>query len=192
MKSHILTGTALYLLALCPTAARCEEIVKTTVCEVVANPPAFDHRLIELTGYASEEMEHFALSTESCRFTKDNMTRIWLDYGGRRKSGAKYCCGASTERTRESDLVVEGVRTSLVDDDKFQAFDAHVYPTGAVKATLIGRYFAGTRQDGPHGLGLPLWGGYGHFGMFTLLVIQQVVSVEVHNKDSGRPVKGDP
>ena len=60
MKSHVPAVVALLCLALDPNVAQCEEIVKTTVCQVVANPPAFDHKLIELTGYASEEMERFA------------------------------------------------------------------------------------------------------------------------------------
>jgi hypothetical protein len=123
-------------------------------------------------------MEQFALSTQGCRVTKDNMTGIWLEYGGRRQSGAKYCCGKSTDRTRANDLVVDGVTTILIEGDKFRAFDARVFPTGTVRARLVGRFFAGTRQDAPHGLGLHLWGGYGHFGMYTLLVIQRVVSVE--------------
>lgn len=164
------------------TSAQCEEIVKTDVCQVVANPSAFDHKLVELTGYASEGMEEFVLSTRGCRKTKDNMTGIWLEYGGRRKSGTKYCCGATTDRRRASDLVVEGIRTSLVDDANLEAFDALVYPVGEAKVRLVGRYFAGRRQDGPGGLGLPLWGGYGHFGMFSLLVIQRVVCVEARKK----------
>ena len=69
MKLYVLTGIALYCLVLCPTEARCEDIVKTTVCEVVANPPAFDHKLIELTGYATEGMENFSLSTKDCLCT---------------------------------------------------------------------------------------------------------------------------
>ena len=192
MKSYVLTGIALYCLALFPTEARGEDIVKTTVCEVVANPPAFDHKLIELTGYATEGMENFSLSTKDCRIDKDNWTGIWLEYGGKRKSGAKYCCGVSMERTRVSDLTIEGVRTSLVNDARFRAFDARVYPTGEVKARLIGRYFAGTRQNLPARPELYFWGGYGHFGMGTLLVIQRVVSVEPRDKAGGSPVvKGD-
>jgi hypothetical protein len=172
-------------LAVDPIRAHGEEIMKTTVCQIVANPPAFDHKLIELTVYASEEMEHFALSTQGCRVTKDNMTGIWLEYGGRRKSGAKYCCGVSTDRTRANDLVVDGITTTLTDDDNFRAFDASVYPAGAAEARIVGRFFSGTRQDAPHGLGLHLWGGYGHFGMYTLLVIQRVVSVKARGKISG-------
>jgi hypothetical protein len=96
------------------------------------------------------------------------------------------------ERTRASDLIVEGIRTSLVNDHNFRAFDARVYPSGEVKARLIGRYFAGTRQDSPARPGVYLWGGYGHFGMCTLLVIQRVVSVETHDKTDDSPEKGDP
>lgn len=192
MKSYVLAGIALYFLALCPMEAHCEEIVKTTVCEVLANPPAFNHKLIELTGDATEGMENFSLTSQGCPIDKNNWSSIWLEYGGRRGSGAKYCCSVISGRTRASDLIVEGVRTSLVNDRKFRALDARVYPVGAVKVTLIGRYFAGTRDDSPARPGVYLWGGYGHFGMATLLVIQQVVTIYAHDKTDDYPAKGDP
>ena len=192
MKPYVPASLALYFLALSPTVARCEEIVKTTVCEVLANPPAFNHKLIELTGDATEGMENFSLTSKDYRIDKDNWTGIWLEYGGRRRSGAKYCCGVTMERTRASDLIIEGVRTSLVNDHNFRAFDARVYPSGEVRARLIGRYFAGTRQDSPARPGVYLWGGYGHFGMATLLVIQQVVSIEPRDKTDDSSAKGDP
>jgi hypothetical protein len=63
---------------------------------------------------------------------------------------------------------------------------ALVYPAGEAKARLVGRFFAGTRRDSPNGLGWYLWGGYGHFGMCTLLVVQQVVSVEARQKPANQ------
>lgn len=192
MKSYVLTGIALYCLALCPMEAHCEEILKTTVCEVLDNPPAFNHKLIELTGVVAEGMENFSLTSPGCPTDKNNWSGIWLEYGGRRRSGAKYCCGVTMERTRAHDLVIEGIRTTLVNDRKFRAFDARVYPLGEVKVRLIGRYFAGTRDDSPAHPGVYLWGGYGHFGMATLLVIQQVVTVYAHDKADDSPAKDAP
>jgi hypothetical protein len=187
MRSQFLTAGVLGYLALNPIGAHSEEIVQTTVCQVVANPPAFDHRLIELTGEASEGFENFSLSNKVCRRRKNNLTSIWLEYGGRRKSGAKYCCGVSTDRTRMSSLVIDGVITSLVDDENFRAFDARVYPVGEARARIIGRFFAGQRQDAPAGTGAFLWGGYGHFGMSTLLVIQRIVSIEPGARSTPHP-----
>jgi hypothetical protein len=181
-KPRSIALITLCILAAGSMRAHCEEVVKTTICQVIADPPAFNHKLIELSGYASEGMEQFSLSTRGCHVPKDNLTGIWLEYGGRLKSGAKYCCGVSTARTRPNDLVIDGMTTAVIEDDNFRAFDAQVYPTGTAKVTLVGRFFAGTRQDSAPGLGMHLWGGYGHFGMFTLLVIQQVVSVSVPPK----------
>jgi hypothetical protein len=48
-----------------------------------------------------------------------------------------------------------------------------------IRATLVGRFFAGKRveffKDEP-------WGGYGHMGCCTLLAIQQVVSADTQNR----------
>jgi hypothetical protein len=52
--SRLIALIVLCLLALQPVRAHGEEIVKTTICQVIASPPAFDHKLIELSGYASE------------------------------------------------------------------------------------------------------------------------------------------
>jgi hypothetical protein len=125
-------------------------------------------------------MENFSLSTRSCHQGKGNFTGIWLEYGGRVRSGAKFCCGVSMERVRSEDLVIEGIATSIVEDDLFRSFDKQVHPNGHARATFIGRYFAGQRNDrrllnDPNSY---LWGGFGHMGMYSLLVIQQVVWVE--------------
>jgi hypothetical protein len=136
-----------------------EEIVQTTVCEVTADPANFNHKLIELTGTASEDMEKFTLSDVKCHHDKNNYTGIWLENGGRKRSGAKYCCNQPLDRERTVSLVVEGVATAIIDDKAFRTFDARVYPRGNTRAKLIGRFFAGTRQDRPNGM--YLWGGYG-------------------------------
>ena len=70
------------------TKSHREEIVKTTVCEVPANPTARTHKLIELTGYASEGMENFSLSAKDCQTDENNWTSIWLEYGARCRSPA--------------------------------------------------------------------------------------------------------
>jgi hypothetical protein len=45
-----------------------------------------------------------------------------------------------------------------------------------VHVTIVGRFFSGDRHQGPNGK--TWWGDYGHFGLSTLLVIQQVLAVE--------------
>jgi len=170
---------ALLIYVLFMPSARSEEVLQATVCEIIADPISFDHKLVEIQGIASQGMENFSLSTKPCH-QKNNFTGIWLEYGGRVRSGAKFCCGVSMERSRPEDLVVDGITTSLIEDDRFREFDNRVHPTGRVRAKLIGRYFAGHRSDrrifkDPDSY---MWGGYGHMGMYSLLVIQQVVEID--------------
>ncbi|MGO8974327.1 MAG: hypothetical protein ACLQNV_12490 [Steroidobacteraceae bacterium] len=174
-------GIAFWLLAyaLFSSSAQSEEVVQATVCQIISDPASFDHKLVEIEGTASQGMENFSLSTKPCH-QKNNFTGIWLEYGGRVRSGAKFCCGVPMERGRPEDLVVDGIATSLIEDDRFRAFDSRIHPNGHVRARLIGRYFAGHRSDrrifnDPDSY---LWGGYGHMGMYSLLVIQQVIRIE--------------
>ncbi len=169
--------------ALLAPAARSEEIVKATVCSVIQNPTAFNHKLIEITGEAAERSEYFSLSDEQCFPDMQNITGIWLEYGGRLRSGATYCCKSTAERTSPSDLVIDGITTSLVDDVRFKRFDSSVYPSGEAQVTLVGRFFTGERQQLPRGK--YFWGGYGHLGMYSLLVIQRVIWVQPGSRNDG-------
>jgi hypothetical protein len=144
---------------------------KVTTCALRADPATYDHKLIDVRGVVSHGLENFTLSDSRC----DHGSRIWLEYGGRVDSDTVYCCGVRTPRTAA--LVVEGLTTTLIDDALFRRFDAQVRTRGEVRfrAHLIGRFFAGVKQNTPKG---EFWGGYGHFGCCSLLVIQQIVSVE--------------
>ncbi len=159
--------------------ARSEEVISTTVCEIIANPAAFNHRLVKLTGTVQEATQQFALSVAPCGAVKvGNWTGIWVEYGGRVRTGAKYCCGnsAATVRDRPSDLRIEGVETSLVENDQFRAYDSRLKAKGHASATLIGRYFSG-EKEWMHGGSEYHWGGFGHLGMWSLLVVQEVTCV---------------
>jgi hypothetical protein len=172
MRSITLPILVLALLVT-PFRAHCEEVLPTTACEIIANPPAFNHRLVKLTGTVYEAMEKFSLSVESCGAQKvGNWTGIWVEYGGRVRTGAKYCC-APMDPDRPTDLEIEGVKTSLVENDRFRAFDSRVKRKGHASATFIGRYFSG-KKDWSHRGTEYLWGGFGHMGMYSLLVIQEV------------------
>jgi hypothetical protein len=60
-----------------------------------------------------------------------------------------------------------------MDDKIFRSFDTLVHPNGRAVVTLVGRYFAGERQENKRGD--YFFGNYGHMGMYSLLVIQQVL-----------------
>jgi hypothetical protein len=146
-------------------------IEKVSTCALRADPAIYNHKLIEVRGVVSHGFENFTLSDSRC----EQGSGVWLEYGGRVNSETEYCCGVKTPRADA--LVVEGITTALTEDARFRRFDAQVRARGNVRfrAHLIGRFFAGVKQNTPKG---EFWGGYGHFGCCSLLVIQQVVSAD--------------
>jgi hypothetical protein len=90
-----------------------------------------------------------------------------------------YCCGVTDETRRAYPLVVEGIATTVLEDATFKRFQRITRSSarryGQAHVTLVGVYFAGQKQVLPGGT---FWGGYGHMGMFSLLVIEQVVTAE--------------
>lgn len=151
-----------------------EQPQEVTLCEVLGNPATFNHKLIKISGVVSRGFEVFTLTDGSCH----NFNTIWLELGGLRGSGVIYCCGDNKiEKTREKPLVVEGIKTQLIEDEMLSRFETltnqrHEY--GDAKVELVGRYFSGKQRTIR---GRTLWMGYGHLGMGSLLVIQQVLSV---------------
>jgi hypothetical protein len=163
--------TSLLVLALgFSSTSRSEEAVAVTACQLLANPPAYNHELVKVTGQVSFAFEDFTLNEDHCR---GRTGPIWVEYGGTVKAGA---VPEGRTRTRKQPLVIEGVTTTLVIDSMFESFDAslHQPPEASANATLVGRYFAGQRSAP----GVNEWSGFGHFGKYTLLVIQQVISSE--------------
>ena len=144
---------------------------KVSLCALQTNPAAYNHKMIDVRAIVSHGLNDFTLSDPQC----EPRSGIWLEYGGQVESETVYCCGVKTPRT--ADLVVEGIATRLIDDALFRRFDARVRVPGDVRfrAHLIGRFFAGLKQHTTKG---DVWGGYGHFGCCSLLVIQQVLAVE--------------
>ena len=92
-------------------------------------------------------------------------------------SGTMYCCGISAARERTETLVVENIPIPMTQDELFRKFDEVIQrqPESTIKATVVGRFFSGTRNENPDGAS---WGGYGHFGCCSLLAIQQIVSID--------------
>lgn len=146
---------------------------KVSLCQVKANPPAYNHKLIEVTGFVSQGFENFTISDPSC----SSGFSIWLEYGGTAASGTMYCCGVTAERKRPKQLVVEDIPIPLVEDELFRTFDKRLQrpPDSTVHATIVGRFFSGEKIELPGGT---IYGNYGHMGCCSLLAIQQVVSVD--------------
>lgn len=160
-----------------PAPAHGEEPVPVTVCQLLADPPHYNHILVEITGDISHGFEDFTLSDGHCDHS--NLTpSVWLEYGGTVGSGTIYACSMGGERKRPSTLVVDGIATYIKEDALFQSFDRIMQhqPRAAARATVIGRYFAGIHQHFPNGL--EQWGGFGHLCLSTLLIVEQVLVVD--------------
>jgi len=164
----------IWCLLFCTTVIKAELPQKITVCQLKLDPAAFNHSLVEVTGFFSKSFENFTLSDPGCSSGSD----VWLEYGGTVSSGTVYCCTPSNDRRRSAPFVVEGIRIPLIADMHFQEFDRSIQNPAhkQLRASVIGRFFSGQKQER---LGHLTWGGFGHFGCCSLLVIQQVLSVGV-------------
>jgi len=161
-----------------------EEPQKVSVCQLKADPAAYNHKLVEVEGFVSHGFEDFELFDPLCPPSAQD---IWLEYGGTQKSDTIYCCGPTAGTSRPKELSVEGISIPLVDDEQFKQFNrelqsVHSGNFGSIaRATLIGRFFAGTKQQ--FGKGPVFWSGFGHMGCCSLLAIQQVQAVAPQDRD---------
>jgi len=150
---------------------------KVTLCQLKNDRAAYNHKLIQVTGFVSHGFEDFTLIDPSCSSRLD----VWLEYGGTTASGTMYCCGVTAERSRPKQLVIENIPVPLVHDERFREFDKLLQrrPDSVAHATIIGRFFSGMQSKYASGV---FWGGYGHMGCCSLLVIEQVVSVDPQDR----------
>ncbi|MET0935810.1 MAG: hypothetical protein ABWX83_07470 [Luteibacter sp.] len=173
------SGTAVHATTTAP--------IRLTACELVSDPGRYDHAMVEVSGRVEHGFEQFDLEVTDCVSRKDIGLGVWLEYGGTRQSQTKYCCVVATGPDRQEPLVVEGITCHLVVDDTFERFHRllHARGAGAVNATVVGRFFAGrkTRINGK-----TFWGGFGHTGMSSLLVIEQVRDVQAAPASPDVPV----
>ena len=155
-----------------------EEPIKVDICQLKNDPAAYNHKLVQVTGFLSHGFEDFTLFDPTC----SSWPPVWLEYGGTAASGTMYCCGVTAARTRPKQLVIEKIPISLVDDEPFREFDKLIQRKYdlVVHATIVGRFFSGEQVKSPDGVS---WGGYGHMGCCSLLAIQQVVSVDPQDRD---------
>ncbi len=163
-----------------------EQPIKVTACQLQSDPPAYNHKLVEVTAFVSHGFEDFTLFDPTC--SDWGSTEVWLEYGGKTRSGTIYCCGVTEDRTRPKEAVIEDIPIPLKEDEWFHKFDELIQDSdrrgrrGAMAhATLVGRYFSG-HPIHFEATGITIWGGYGHLGMHTLLAIQEVKSVSPQDR----------
>ena len=161
-----------------------EEPQEISVCQLKADPAAYNHKLVEVTAFVSHDFEDFTLFDPTCRA----WPAVWLEYGGKAKSDTTYCCGPTAGKSRPEEMKIEDIPIPLVENDLFRQFDKEIQPPfrsgqfgSVVHADLVGRFFSGTKQQ--LGKGEPFWGGYGHMGCCSLLAIQEVKRVSPQDRD---------
>ena len=144
-----------------------------TVCELKNDPARYNHSTVILTGYFSRGFEDSTLSDPSC----ESRQWIWVELGGTRSVDVMYCCGFTPRAYREQELEVEGISLPLIEDAKFDKYNRSLALGKNVKATVVGTFFSGTKEqyskDEP-----AIYGGYGHMGIGSLFVVQEVLSSE--------------
>ena len=165
---------SIMIVLLTVTIAAAEDPLKVTVCQLKNNPPAYNHKLVEVTGFVSHAARNFTVFDPNC----PTWPAIWLEYGGTLNSGTVNCCITPSDRHRPRELAIEDIPIPLTGNQSLEDFDKAIQPPfhpgeqGAVEhATLVGRFFAGQRMADLKG---HYWGGYGTMGCCSLLAIQEV------------------
>ncbi len=152
---------------------------EVTYCELSRDPAAYNHALVRLTAFVTHGFEDFQVTEPDC---PTQHFSVWLMYGGKAESNTVYCCpGEAGRETRSDSLTVEGVQIPLVNGPTFQQFIELLKkePDTSVRSTVVGRFFAGTKETFDTGT---FWRGFGHMGCCSLLVIQRVESFEPHTR----------
>ncbi len=190
------------LLLAAPCAA---QVVETTVCEILANPAAFEGKTVRLRGHVMLQLEDFSI-TEMCP-GKSEAGAIWLEYGYPEPSPTPYCCPGGWDEKGKP--IFSTPRVTLVRDRNFEQLKRYLSarrdgkdnygddcdryrPAAAecrkyeVTATLTGRLFGVIPPD-------QFAGGFGHFGMFPAkLVIRRVEDVSATEIKNGRKPAANP
>jgi hypothetical protein len=149
-----------------------------TLCRLLKDPGAYNQKLVKISAFFSHGFEDSAIYDPTC----DSRFRVWYEYGGKNVTGTMYCCGLTNARTRPKQITVEKIPIPLVVDSKFKQFDDLLQKRGGSvrRATVVGRFFSGTKSKGAQGE--DWWNGYGHMGCCSLLMVQQVLDVDPHDR----------
>jgi len=168
-------GSPVALLSAQPTT---ETPQKVTVCDLLDHRKEWDHKLVQVSGFASHGFEDSGFSDPAC---DSRYGDLWMEYGGTLRAGTMSTV-SNWDRTASQTMKVEGVSIPLTDDAMFHRFDDFLHsqtPSMTVHATVVARFFAGRLEDYPGG---KQWGGYGHMGCCSLFVIEKVLDVDDHRR----------
>ena len=154
-----------------------ESVLNVELCDLMRDRPKYDHKRVQLRALISHGFEDFSLFDPMCEADGP----IWLEYGGSEGSGTIYCCEETLAVRKKESLEIDGIRVDLVEDAQFKALDELIQSESetTVRATLVGRFFAGQKWEGPKET---RWVGYGHMGFYSLLAIERVISVDQRDR----------
>lgn len=162
-----------------PLAYDADKSQDVTYCELSKDPAAYNHKLVRLTAFVTHGFENFQIADPDCHTQGFS---IWVMYGGNVQSGTMYCCpGEPASKKRPQPLIIEGIQIPLVDDVTFKEFTGLLRKEAdtTVRFTAVGMFFSGEKQTVN---GQTRWGGAGHLGCCSLLVVQRVASFEPHRR----------
>jgi hypothetical protein len=176
---HVMRRAAIAFLILSSAltaAARVEKPLAVTVCELVKNPAAYNHKLVEVTAPIDLAFEDFSLGQPGC---EEAYPGVWLMYGGDEPTPTASTWN-DTERKKGTVMRVDGIPIPLRRDaamERLQSkltamrlgrvgdqpcYDCYLY---RVTATLSGVFFAASATANS-------FSGYGHLGCCNLLAIE--------------------
>jgi len=147
----------------------------TNACALSLHPEKYNEGLVSVDGLVTVGANEFMLHDASCG---DQYGKIWLEFGGDVGSPAT---GVTPHQAAGKPRTFEGLELPITKDRDFDAMQKllqSVQKSEAPKmlrATLIGKYFAG--RPTKLGSGETIHGGYGHMGCCSLFVIEEVVKV---------------
>src|SRR6185312_8677155 len=150
---------------------------KVTVCDLLERRKEWNHKLVQVTGFASHGFEDSDFSDPAC---DSRYLGLWIEYGANLRTGTMSTV-SNWDRTASHPMKVEGISIPLTDDALFHRFDdfLHSAPSMMVHATVVCRFFAGRLESYSNG---KKWGGYGNLGCCSLFVIEKILDVDDHRR----------
>jgi hypothetical protein len=174
--------------------------LETSLCAVSKDPKAFDGKNIRVKGTFHVSFESFTVFAKGC----EAKSAVWVAFGGD-VPGIVTSLANDNVRRPGVDVTVDGAPYGIKKDDNFRRLYALLAARHGeeamyrVTATVTGVFLSGDEQKG--GDGKARFGGYGHLGCCSLLVIQEVggassvpsATMEAHGvvlDPKGKPLAG--
>lgn len=199
-KAAVFSLTLLMVMAMRSLSVEAEAPVLVTPCELLADPPTYDLKLVSVRSPVTIGFEDSGFDVK-CQNV--DWVSIWVTFAGDVETPVTYCCGDHS-RKPGTNLTVNDIQLNLIKDAEFRKYKElltarrKLAPTGVpcfydcyqyrVTATLTGHFFAGQKWQRPED-GRVFYMGYGHLGCCSLFVIEKVN--EVTSLPTGIPIGND-